>query len=135
MIEQIRSNVDSIHWARLQESPPLYALPGSRVLLLGDAAHGMVPTLGQGATQAIEDACVAAQLLEKGLRQPQAPVETLIARFAALRDDRIKFAMRFSLEASDTLVAGADPVAGTRAKLEPSFLTKLQKLYRDITRV
>jgi salicylate hydroxylase len=135
MIEQIRSNVDSIHWARLQESPPLYALPGSRVLLLGDAAHGMVPTLGQGATQAIEDACVAAQLLENGLRQPQAPVETLIARFAALRDDRIKFAMRFSLEASDTLVAGADPVAGTRAKLEPSFLTKLQKLYRDITRV
>lgn len=135
MIEQIRNNVDSIHWARLQESPPLYALPGGRVLLLGDAAHGMVPTLGQGATQAIEDACVAAQLLENGLRQPRSSVESLIARFAALRDDRIKFAMRFSLEASDTLMAGADPVAGTRAKLEPPFMSQLERLYRDITRV
>jgi septum site-determining protein MinC len=40
MIEQIRENVDSIHWARLQESPPLYALPGSPVLLLGDVNPG-----------------------------------------------------------------------------------------------
>ena len=31
-----------------------------RVLLLGDAAHPMVPTLGQGATSAIEDAVAAA---------------------------------------------------------------------------
>ena len=135
MIEQIRHNVDTLHWARLQESPPLYALPGGRVLLLGDAAHGMVPTLGQGATQAIEDACVAARLLEEGLRQPDASIASLITRFAALRDERIRFAMRFSLDASDTLLAGADPVAGTLAKLEPPFLAQLEKLYRDITRV
>jgi len=135
MIEQIRDNVESIHWARLQESPPLYTLPDAPVLLLGDAAHGMVPTLGQGATQAIEDACVAAQLLEAGLREPHAEVASLIARFAALRDERIRYVMRFSLDASDTLMAGADPVAGTRAKLEPAFLSQLEKLYRDITRV
>ena len=135
MIDQIREHVASIHWARLQESPPLYALPGGRVLLLGDAAHGMVPTLGQGATQAIEDACVAARLLEEGLRQPDASIASLITRFAALRDERIRFAMRFSLDASDTLLAGADPVAGTLAKLEPPFLAQLEKLYRDITRV
>ena len=135
MIDQIRQNVDSIHWARLQESPPLYALPGGRVLLLGDAAHGMVPTLGQGATQAIEDACVAARLLESGLGRADANVGQLIDQFAALRDERIRFAMSFSLEASDTLLAGADPVAGTRAKLERPFLSQLEKLYRDITRV
>jgi len=135
MIEQIRTNVDTIHWARLQESPPLYAVPGGRVLLLGDAAHGMVPTLGQGATQAIEDACVAARLLEDGLRLPDASVASLIERFASLRDERIRFVMNFSLEASDTLMAGADPVAGTLAKLEAPFLSQLEKLYRDITRV
>ena len=33
------------------------------VLYLGDAAHGMVPTLGQGATQAMEDAANAAALI------------------------------------------------------------------------
>ena len=36
---------------------------GGRVLLLGDAAGAMYPALGQGANQAIEDACVAAHVL------------------------------------------------------------------------
>lgn len=135
MIDQIREHVASIHWARLQESPPLYTLAGGRVLLLGDAAHGMVPTLGQGATQAIEDACVAAQLLESGLRAEGSEVAQLTDRFARLRDERIRFAMRFSLEASDTLMTGSDPVAGTLAKREPAFTAKLNQLYRDITRI
>jgi 2-polyprenyl-6-methoxyphenol hydroxylase-like FAD-dependent oxidoreductase len=36
-----------------------------RVSLLGDAAHAMTPNLGQGACQAIEDALVLAQELER----------------------------------------------------------------------
>ncbi|AEV87459.1 monooxygenase [Actinoplanes sp. SE50] len=39
---------------------PLPALHRGRVALLGDAAHAMVPNLGQGACQAIEDAAVLA---------------------------------------------------------------------------
>ena len=62
----------TMHWARMQEHDVLYADPVSNVLYLGDAAHGMVPTLGQGATQAIEDACVAAdQLPPLRCRQPR----------------------------------------------------------------
>ena len=41
----------------------LYRAADCNVLYLGDAAHGMVPTLGQGATQAIEDAAIAATLI------------------------------------------------------------------------
>ncbi len=135
LIKQIRENIETTHWARLQQSPPLYTLPGSRVLFLGDAAHGMVPTLGQGATQAIEDACVAAAVLAKGLRSGTQDIGKLIERIDELRRDRIEFAMRFSLEASDTLLMGADPVSGTLNKLEPPFLGNLKRLYRDITRV
>ncbi|ROV97852.1 hypothetical protein VSDG_04893 [Cytospora chrysosperma] len=43
---------------------PTWTSPKGRVLLLGDAAHSYVPTSGQGATQAIEDAATVAITLE-----------------------------------------------------------------------
>lgn len=39
--------------------------------------------------------------------------------------------MDFSLEASDTLLAGSDPVAGTAKKRGPEFQAKLSRLYND----
>ncbi|MGB3413241.1 MAG: FAD-dependent monooxygenase [Microbacteriaceae bacterium] len=42
---------------------PLKRFTSGRVLLLGDAAHGMTPDLGQGACQAIEDAATIANLI------------------------------------------------------------------------
>lgn len=38
--------------------------PGSRMMLIGDAAHAFLPTSGQGAGQAIEDAATLAVCLE-----------------------------------------------------------------------
>jgi salicylate hydroxylase len=46
-------------WA-LFERDPLATWTDGRVTLLGDAAHPMLPYLGQGAAQAIEDGCVLA---------------------------------------------------------------------------
>lgn len=40
--------------------------------------------------------------------------------------------MDFSREASDTMLAGADPVAGTLAKREAPFQDRLKRLYRDV---
>ena len=46
-----------------QDRPPLSRWGRGRVTLLGDAAHPMLPSLGQGANSAIEDAVVLAHAL------------------------------------------------------------------------
>ncbi len=131
LVDTICTHADEMHWARLQEHDALYADPISNVLYLGDAAHGMVPTLGQGATQAIEDASFAASLIARawlsGSRQPRQWLDAI-----ATRAERMRFVMQFSLEATDTMLPGADPVAGTLHKTEPDFMAKLTRLYRDV---
>ena len=56
-----------------------------RTVLLGDAAHAMLPNLGQGAGQGIEDAVTLALLLDHSDRQQ---LETLLERYTALRRSR-----------------------------------------------
>jgi len=51
----------------LYDRPPLSCWSQGRVTLLGDAAHPMLPNLGQGACQAIEDAFLLADSLKRGL--------------------------------------------------------------------
>ena len=111
------------HWARLQSAPMLRSAAGGRVLFLGDAAQAMVPTLGQGATQAIEDGVLAGLILGRG---------GSVVEVAAARDRRVAFVRDFSLAASDTMFPPCDPIAGTRAKAGPDFLAKLRRTYTDI---
>ena len=132
MIDQICANVADTHWARMQEHDALYHAADCNVLYLGDAAHGMVPTLGQGATQAIEDAAVASTLIATHYVLGQRDVTTWLKEIAALRENRMRFVMEFSLAATDTMLEGADPVAGTRHKTKAPFLDRLKALYNDI---
>ena len=132
MIDAICENVADTHWARMQEHDMLYRANDCGVLYLGDAAHGMVPTLGQGATQAIEDAASAADLIIRRHQAGQRDVDGWLSEIEALRSDRMRFVMELSLEATDTMLAGADPVAGTRHKNEAPFQNKLKALYRDV---
>jgi 2-polyprenyl-6-methoxyphenol hydroxylase-like FAD-dependent oxidoreductase len=132
LIDTICANVATTHWARMQTQDVLFSDPQNDVLYLGDAAHAMVPTLGQGATQAIEGAVVAAALISRewgvGRRSPRHWLNAV----EQLRSERIRFVMAFSLEATDTMIEGADPVAGTLHKTEPEFLSRLGRLYRDV---
>jgi salicylate hydroxylase len=132
LVDTLCANVGAIHWARLQETEAGYRDGDAPLLYLGDAAHGMVPTLGQGATQAIEDGCVAAALIAGRLAAGSRDVGAWLQAFDAARSERIRFVMDFSLEASDTLFAGADPVAGSLKKVQPPFRAKLSRLYRDV---
>jgi len=132
LVDTLCANVGAIHWARLQETEAGYRDGDAPLLYLGDAAHGMVPTLGQGATQAIEDGCVAAALISRRLAAGSRDVGAWLHAFDAARSERIRFVMDFSLEASDTLFAGSDPVAGSLKKVQPPFRAKLRRLYRDV---
>jgi salicylate hydroxylase len=132
LIDQLAGNDADTHWARMQEHDALYRATDCSVLYLGDAAHGMVPTLGQGATQAIEDAACAVALITMRHRAGQRDAARWCEEIEALRRDRMRFVMEFSLAATDTLLAGADPVAGTRHKTGEPFRGKLRTLYRDI---
>ena len=132
MIERICSNIQDTHWARMQEHAMLYAPADREVLYLGDAAHGMVPTLGQGATQAIEDAANAAAVISRAVTNGQHDVRGWLSSFEALREQRMRFVMEFSMEATDTMLAGADPVTGTLHKAEAPFLDRLKILYHDV---
>jgi salicylate hydroxylase len=132
MIDSICDNITETHWARMQEHELLYRAADCHVLYLGDAAHGMVPTLGQGATQALEDAANAAALIARRYRQGRREVESWLREIEALRQNRMRFVMEFSLDATDTMLEGADPVKGTMHKNEPAFRNRLKALYQDV---
>ena len=64
-----------------------------RVTLLGDAAHAMLPTLGQGAGQAIEDSAVLAHRLSRADRSDRAAVDRALRSYEERRRPRTaKFA-------------------------------------------
>ncbi|MFC7472996.1 FAD-dependent oxidoreductase [Dankookia sp. GCM10030260] len=123
MVGCIRRQIGELHWARLQDSPLLRGALDGRVLFLGDAAHAMVPTLGQGATQAIEDGVVAGAVLRRGGG---------VAEIGALRDARVEFVREFSLDSTDTMLPGSDPIGDSRGKMAAEYLAKLRRLYTEI---
>jgi salicylate hydroxylase len=61
-------------WA-LYDRDPIPAWTSGRTTILGDAAHPMLPYLGQGAGQAIEDGCVLAAALDKLGEDPLGALE------------------------------------------------------------
>ncbi len=57
--------IDQIHTDEISDLKPISTWINGKMALLGDAAHAMTPNLGQGACQAIEDAYVLSECLEK----------------------------------------------------------------------
>lgn len=56
---------EQLLWNDIADLKPLKQFIYNRVLLLGDAAHATTPNMGQGACQAIEDAVVLGQCLQR----------------------------------------------------------------------
>jgi salicylate hydroxylase len=70
----------------MYDRAPLPRWSSGRLALLGDAAHPMLPHLGQGVNQALEDAVALATLL--GASKSSADVPRALAAYEHLRRDR-----------------------------------------------
>ncbi|MCU1546167.1 MAG: 2-polyprenyl-6-methoxyphenol hydroxylase [Homoserinimonas sp.] len=84
-IEELLTQVETTFWWGLYDREPLQLWTNNRLTLLGDAAHPMLPHLGQGANQSIEDGAALAMLLAEADRS-SAP-RALVA-YEALRRER-----------------------------------------------
>ena len=105
--ETLEINADKLHWARFQDIPVVYGDDSGHVLMLGDACHAFCPSLGQGATTSIEDACVAADEILGAVRAAKASaslneaVPGLVAAIGARQSERMEFIRDASTEAGD----------------------------------
>lgn len=84
-IGKLLDKVDTCFWWGLFDRRPLSKWSEGRLTLLGDAAHPMLPHLGQGANQAIEDGVALAILLENCNRNK---VPAALQAYEALRRPR-----------------------------------------------
>jgi salicylate hydroxylase len=63
-VTRLLEQVDTTFWWGLYDREPLADWTNGRLALLGDAAHPMLPHLGQGANQSVEDAFALAAVLK-----------------------------------------------------------------------
>ena len=92
----------------LYDRPPSVLKPWTKgnVALLGDAIHAMMPNLGQGGCQAIEDAKVIAEKLADTARRSE--VESALASYRDTRLTRSASVQGLSRFASDIIIRGFD---------------------------
>src|SRR3954454_11956759 len=64
-VVELLDKVETCFWWGLYDRRPLATWSKGRLLLLGDAAHAMLPHLGQGANQGIEDGVALPIFLER----------------------------------------------------------------------
>lgn len=135
----VRAACDSVeqhHWSRAQEIVACYRAEGGNVLFVGDAAHAMAPTLGQGATLALEDACAWINLFRQALSEANGQpgdvdLSNLTTAFETLRHERVDFIRQLSWDAADCLLEGADAEALVREKANPRWRAQFSRLYRE----
>jgi salicylate hydroxylase len=108
--EMIGAAASPIRWALFTVRPLLRWYRG-RVVLLGDAAHGMLPHHGQGANTSIEDAFALAGLLAGA--EPD-DLEARFSRYQTLRRARTRKIQRSSWVTNSLLHLPDGPAAQRR---------------------
>jgi salicylate hydroxylase len=93
-VMEMFSAVETCYRWGIHDRDPLERWTDGRIALLGDAAHPMMPTLAQGAAQAMEDACALGRILGEHQDDPALALEA----YNRERQPRVK---RVQLQARD----------------------------------
>lgn len=84
-----------VHWPLIwRDLRREWTSQGGHVVQVGDSAHSFIPTSGNGATQALEDAITLATCLQLGGGPQNAPIATKV--FNLLRYERVSCAQKMS---------------------------------------
>jgi len=94
-IAEVLSKVQSVFRWALYDREPLPTWTKGRLSLLGDAAHPMLPHLGQGANQSIEDGMALATILS---RATNATAPAALLAYERLRRERVAAVQRGARE-------------------------------------
>jgi len=102
---------DEIQQRDLYDRPPSVLKPWHKnsVALLGDSVHAMMPNLGQGGCQAIEDAFVLAQELQSA--ETRSEISNKLSSYQSRRLIRSAAVQGLSRFASDIIIRGFDTPA------------------------
>lgn len=82
IMDIVLCNFENIHWARFQSTDICLKSAKDDLYFLGDAAHAFPPSLGQGATLAIEDA----YFIANNILQSNADLENHVQRIQHIKD-------------------------------------------------
>lgn len=88
IIRKVLANVTSCLKWKLADLPPIsrWVSPSGRVVLIGDAAHAMVPYLAQGASTSIEDGAALAECIARAADITEIP--SALQAFETIRRPR-----------------------------------------------
>jgi 2-polyprenyl-6-methoxyphenol hydroxylase-like FAD-dependent oxidoreductase len=107
--------VDQMGFWAFYGIPPLpsWLSESKRIIIVGDAAHAIPPTAGQGANQAFEDVRALATLLAK--LSPQVPLDKAATQWQAYRQARVNKVLELTKQMTMKRLPEAE-----RAKLPPA---------------
>jgi salicylate hydroxylase len=94
LVQKILAQVETTFWWGLYDREPLPTWTNGRLTLLGDAAHPMLPHVGQGANQAVEDAVVLGVVLADADPSTAPAALQLYERIRRARTERMQLSSR-----------------------------------------
>jgi salicylate hydroxylase len=121
--EMVGATEVGARWA-LHDLAPLERWHSDRVVLMGDAAHAMVPHQGQGANQTIEDARVLADCLADA-----GDLGSALRRYAERRRKRTARVQRWSRRAADLMHLPDGPEIARRDRLFGELYSELDWIH------
>jgi salicylate hydroxylase len=127
MVRTIISHVDATFRWGLYDREPLPRWSNGNLTLLGDAAHSMLPHMGQGANQSIEDAVGLAAVLDGA---GPADIPDALQRYESLRRERAGQVQRNSRNGGLVYDGGDTPQRQQR--LESTVANLLWSLDYDV---